>query len=74
MPCTVCTGTLQSVGVLEDGRRVFHCGRCGRLRVESLSLTTDYVPRLVERCREFEDRGKPLALWEPLGIHEAIRP
>ncbi len=73
MSCNTCGHTLEII-TRGDGRAVYHCPRCGTLRMVDGERHTDYVPRLVDRCRSFEDTLGPrwAGLWETLGIHEAI--
>ena len=65
----------------------FLCPRCGTVRVvgagvEALVTLAVVVPKLVERCREFEttipsiDAGERDAkdVWRAEGIAESIRP
>lgn len=80
MSCPTCACTMQFLGGI-DLRR-YWCPRCGTLKEESGGLSnrreSHAAPKLVERCREFEQRlvlvtagdGRP---WHALGIGEAIR-
>jgi tRNA(Ile2) C34 agmatinyltransferase TiaS len=76
MGCPTCDSTIESVGRLLDDPDcgVFHCPRCGTLRVGGYT----YVPRLVERCRRLHDEvyhpPTEQAVWHRLGIYEAIYP
>jgi len=78
MSCTTCGHTLgclcNDVGV----ERIDLCERCGTVVVTRGDWSEVYVPKLVERCRQFEDRhpvftGGDEALWHTLGIAESIR-
>ncbi len=94
MSCPTCDHTmagLNTVGVI----RYWHCGRCGTLVSEvkgaqnpdgSLAPPVIEVPKLVERCREYERimldiptlrKGSEFMQhmsghWRRLGIEEAI--
>ena len=84
MPCPTCDHTLESLGRSDRGDVFFLCPRCGTVKVDALENHGDkvYVPKLVERCREFERTfppGNPPSVsysreWERLGIAEAINP
>lgn len=55
---------------------VFWCPRCGTLHPNHEHAE---VPKLVERCREFEERRHLVAAgdfrpWFTLGVAESIRP
>jgi hypothetical protein len=78
MPCPTCDHTMTKI--VQD---VYWCPRCGTLgevvpgdSVGEYKLVGE-APKLVERCREFEQRltlvtagdGRP---WHTLGIAEAI--
>lgn len=74
MPCDTCGHTLALIGNDEDGCATRHCERCGTLVVERITRRDVYVPKLVERCRQYR-ANHPVALsWDSLGIAEAIRP
>ena len=80
--CPVCTHTVSCV---TGG--VWHCERCGTVVT---SLDSVYMPKLVDRCRMFEDvllAGEILdpeqdtvtidklrAEWRKIGIAESIHP
>jgi hypothetical protein len=59
---------------IRDG--IFHCGRCGTVKDGG----NVYVPKLVERCREFQKRfDEPVCTperdysdWNRLGVRESI--
>jgi hypothetical protein len=86
MACPTCGHTLQNLGLSAGPvgmtRRVFWCPRCGTLREElsdaGACQTNDEAPRLVARCREFEERvpngARVMPLWVQVGIAEAIYP
>jgi DNA-directed RNA polymerase subunit RPC12/RpoP len=82
MACATCGHTMQLVQQDTDGRPTHWCPQCGSLTV---GAGMPAVPRLVERCREFQLQmsvgtglgsqyaSKPLwALWRRLGIAESI--
>lgn len=87
MSCPTCDHTMEMVG--DYFISVAHCPRCGTLTVTRTTTDGDgdeeklshhsntYVPKLVERCREFE-RGIPTNVvsemreWKRIGIAEAI--
>jgi hypothetical protein len=62
------------------GFALFWCERCGTLSAKGIGQETKYVPKLVERCREFEltleNETKPLDVleqeWILSGIAESI--
>jgi hypothetical protein len=79
MACPTCDGILTRMCAQED-MRFFHCEVCGTLfvAIEGHDPLV-YVPKLVERCREFEQTpfmvniaGKLWAAWRRLGIAESI--
>lgn len=79
MSCPTCAETLQRIGSAIYGEPIFMCPRCGTIKVEpgGGSENVVYVPKLVERCQEFERieclPGSSLRLlWERRGIGEAI--
>lgn len=98
MACPTCDHTMQNVGTSPMGRPLFWCGRCGTVHSEpsgrvdpsgESNVADGYygVPKLVERCREFQLQmtvgtglgsqyaSKPLKeLWHRLGIAESINP
>jgi hypothetical protein len=86
MACPTCGHALQNLGLSAGPvgmtRRVFWCPRCGTLREElsdaGACQTNDEAPRLVARCREFEERvpngARVMPLWVQVGIAEAIYP
>lgn len=72
MNCPTCGLDFESVEV-GDGF-VWYCWRCGTLVASEL-----HVPKLVERCLEFEKEFAPeshdepnLGTWKECGIHECI--
>lgn len=69
MACPTCSHTVETV---IQGRNIFHCPRCGTLRMGDAV----YVPKLVDRCREFEPLIRPSLVyrtdWHRLGIQECI--
>ena len=72
---------MEGLGQNDRGDNIFHCPRCGTVKVDAFGQHGDkvYVPKLVERCREFgktfvirvDQEGK--AEWIRLGIAESIR-
>ncbi len=85
MPCPTCSHTMQCLSVVETratgyAERLFWCERCGTLVRESgdgeAGFSTSEQPKLVERCRDYNDRANPMdnRLWRALGIMEAIYP
>lgn len=87
MACPTCDHTMHNLGIDGKGpvgmtRRVFWCPRCGTLREEvsdsGAAATHDESPKLVGRCREFEEQvphgAGVIPLWRRLGIAEAIYP
>lgn len=83
MSCPTCGHTMQR---LDSVRHLFWCPRCGTLREEisdntsgiPTAQTNDEVPKLVARCREFEERvphsAGVIPLWQQTGIAESIYP
>ena len=71
MPCPTCSATLECLGVLEDSP-VFLCPRCGTVT----SHGSVYVPKLVERCRQFARIGllteNAKRSWHCFGLGESI--
>lgn len=77
MSCPTCDHTMQLAASADHaGMRVFWCDRCGTLcEVEEDGTRRDHTPKLVERCRAFEEMsGAPVAEWRRLGIAESIHP
>jgi hypothetical protein len=87
MACPTCSETMQNLGLSDREpvgmtRRVFWCPRCGTLREELSDIgaaqTNDEAPKLVARCREFEELvphgAGVIPLWKRVGIAEAIYP
>ncbi len=78
MPCDNCGHTLQNINVASENRRIFYCPRCGTLVTETDSRREIDTPKLVERCRKFEETLATdlcpgyLKLWHTRGIREAI--
>lgn len=79
MACPTCDHTMQSLGYC-DGGTVWHCSRCGTVSHHDQFVDAPprvHVPKLVERCRDFEsvwdDDAVGRMLWRTLGIEESIR-
>jgi hypothetical protein len=63
--------------------KTFWCSRCGTISQpkDNGNPTDFHVPKLVERCRQFEDgigrdinqEAWPGKIWHKLGISESIR-
>lgn len=81
MACPTCDHTMQSVA--KSAAAVsYWCQRCGTLKVQSGNLVDNQMPKLIERCREFQmqlkvskglgSRFDQLGTWQRLGIAEAI--
>lgn len=80
MACPTCSHTLAKLCEV-DRNKYFHCERCGTIVVEhSNAWETVYVPRLVERCREFHRQAvaqktdRTADVWRRVGIAESIQP
>ena len=92
MACPTCDHTMEllhSPGT-DCEPRIFQCPRCGTTKKTTLVLARDghggksvadvsevvFVPKLVERCREFEgwmsSQGKDLRRFYPEGIREEL--
>ena len=84
MACPTCDHTMETILAIDDCRRHW-CPRCGTIRTVFFTLNggdtvEDYVPKLVERCREFEPCLWPLdsvnpkfrETWHRIGIAESI--
>lgn len=81
MACPTCSHTMASIGDVA-ARRVFHCERCGTVKIETYTGDPQnwrvevYTPKLVERCREFEQQLNVVTTsarnWRTLGIAESI--
>lgn len=70
---------MEGLGQNDRGDNIFHCPRCGTVKMDAFGQHGDkvYVPKLVERCREFEpmvyeNSVGMIASWEHLGITESI--
>lgn len=79
MACPTCDHTMELVGRMgseEYPQCLFHCPRCGTVRQGG----SVYVPKLVERCRKFQERipkgliSSSQKSWQSLGIAESIWP
>ncbi len=83
MSCPTCDGTMATL-CKQPGSTAFLCDRCGTVvRIYSADpngYRDVYVPKLVERCREFEMNhlaehtisAKDFRAWTGLGIAESI--
>lgn len=78
MPCPTCDHMLTGLG-----HGLFWCPRCGTIKDMTNDITDTAVPKLVDRCREFDDwfeqfRPNPVPFvalwhcWHRIGIDEAI--
>jgi hypothetical protein len=73
MACPTCSHTIQGCGY-----GIFHCPRCGTMKIHDAV----YVPALVARAKAFfaeSENGRGLSpaslhLWNTLGIPESITP
>lgn len=88
MSCPTCDGTRQHVGFTGNGGAVHWCPRCGTVsQTFGTDERHDYVPKLVERCREFElvvmpklngvgigDNSTVRTEWRRIGLAESINP
>ncbi len=84
MSCPTCSHSMVCLGTDEGkGLKFFLCERCGTVkRVGAANPDSEfgvYVPKLVERCREYERRevqqGNYPSIyetWRRLGIEESI--
>jgi hypothetical protein len=70
MPCPTCYHTMEACTIT-----ISHCPRCGTMVMDH----DVYIPRLVDRCRQFEEvilpknNMTPMAAdWRRLGIAESI--
>lgn len=88
MACPTCDHSMEACGQNDRGDNFFHCPRCGTLKIDAFGQHGDklYVPKLVERCREFRATRHPsfkaevgifgdpvlVAEWERIGIAESI--
>lgn len=79
MSCPTCDHTVACIGIMSDGFATYWCSRCGSLCYNNDKAVD--VPKLVERCRQFEsNKLLPLLavccevgkLWHRLGIAESI--
>ena len=79
MACPTCSGTM-AVLCVHDVVQYAHCERCGTVKATILNANPGvdnprvYVPKLVERCRQFGETLGPGwgNLWHRLGIEESI--
>lgn len=79
MPCPTCDHTLAQIASVPEAVRVFHCERCGTAVVEFQVVRRQdtYVPKLVERCRQFRAAmtdGADACEFDRLGVTESIYP
>ena len=82
MPCPTCDHTLAQT-LTTASESLYQCPRCGTVVIRGGinygSVSAVYVPKLVERCREFgrhlviRARLENCDLWDTLGIAESIR-
>lgn len=80
MACPTCSHTMESINDVAV-YRIFVCPRCGTVKTEVYTGDPNnwhvevYVPKLVERCREFRKvmtDGADACEWARLGIAESI--
>ena len=79
MACPTCNHTMQSVGEIELGWRIYWCQRCGTLKTKG-AIPEHEAPMLVERVRRFRNicnggdglNAEQASLWHRLGIGESI--
>jgi Zn-finger nucleic acid-binding protein len=76
MPCPTCSATMARLAS-DNGFSFFLCPRCGTVSRQGGTMPETYVPKLVERCREFEKTHIPrtsgyMDLWKRDGIAESI--
>ncbi len=72
--CPTCDKTMQLL-FMDRERTIHHCPTCGTIRSELLGDFDIIVPKLVERCREYEKEltnGANDWLWKQIGIAESI--
>lgn len=89
MPCPACSHTMQKLEPTAEAIAFWWCPRCGTLSTLRGTHFSHDVPRLVERCRQYDaqriaqdrpgardyPRHYPaVALWHSLGIEESIFP
>ncbi len=58
MPCPTCSATMEGLGTNDRGDNLFQCPRCGTVLIDAFGQHGDkvYVPKFVERLREFEKK------------------
>ncbi len=77
MSCPTCSHTMGLIGYCNGGS-AYHCPRCGTVKHTNNFGDGEprvYVPKLVERCREFTQHAvepETMTLWLRLGIAESI--
>ncbi len=80
MTCPTCDHTMEFICRQTEVLRHFQCPRCGTMVAEyNDGHRNVYVPKLVERCREFENEFPKENIaqyyrntWKRLGISESI--
>ena len=81
MACPNCDHTMHSLAICADeDRQYWWCPRCGTLRFEDAGNVNDATPKIVERCRKFQNEelapshlpGSLYMAWHRLGIAESI--
>jgi hypothetical protein len=77
MPCPTCAHPMRAAGENKVAT-LFWCPRCGTLCEDCGVNGFATAPKLVERCREYQDQQifdpKDAAEWHRLGITESIQP
>lgn len=69
---------MEGLGQNDRADNIFLCPRCGTVKIDDFGRHGDkvYVPKLVERCRDFKavwtDDVVGEMLWRKLGIAESI--
>lgn len=75
MTCPTCDHTMQSYGLLESGKTLYWCPRCGAVSCgfyDSGAFASNYVPMLPGRVSELLNL-LPVQVAHTLGVEEACR-
>jgi Zn-finger nucleic acid-binding protein len=70
MACPTCSHSMQLLTISREAT-FYACPRCGTIRRVAGDSTEDTVPKLVERCREFQIQ---MAVGTGLGSQYASKP